>query len=498
MASERVSSELREAAVSGARWTGMARLARELVAFAATVALARLVSPAEFGHATIALTVVALTALLGTAGCTAPLVQRRELTDRLVGAGVVVCVSLAAVLTLATAGAAVVLVEPVFGSRTAELVLLAAPAWLLAAVGAPSVALLQRALRFRALAVVESLAAVLASLAAVVYTMVGAGDTALVVGGLVLVATTALAALSAAPPRTARTDGKTLRETIGFAAPLTASSLVYIGYRNVDYLIVGARTSPTQLGYYWRAFQLAVVYQSKISNIMQRVSLPVFARSRSREELRALHDRMVRTHACVLVPLLAAFIAAAPVAVPWVFGSAWAPAVVPAQIMAVAGMSEAIMAGIGPLMVAIGRPGVLLRFNLVVFAAYAAIVYALVPYGLEAVAAGVAGFGVLVVVGNQLFLRGPFAGLTWHDLWSETRAGIVTGVGVLATGTAVREALEALGAPPAALLGVLGAAVLVVYAGLLRALFPAELDSLRRIFGAVSGRGSARHATPHT
>lgn len=498
MASGRVSSELRDAAVSGARWTGIARVARELVAFAATVTLARLVSPAEFGHATIALTVVALTALLGTAGCTAPLVQRRELTDRLVGAGVVLCVSLAGVLTLATAGASVVIVAPVFGGRTAELVLLAAPAWLLAAAGAPSVALLQRALRFRALAVVESLAAVLASLTAVVYSLVGAGDTALVVGGLVLIASTALAALFAAPPGTARTDGKTLRETVGFAAPLAASSLVYIGYRNVDYLIVGAQTSPTQLGYYWRAFQLAVVYQSKISNIMQRVSLPVFARSRSREELRALHDRMVRTHASVLVPLLAAFIAAAPVAVPWVFGSAWTPAVAPAQIMAVAGMSEAIMAGIGPLMVSIGRPGVLLRFNLAAFALYAVTIYALVPFGLEAVAVGVASFGVLVVIGFQLFVRRPFVGLTWRDLWLETRAGIVTGVGVLATGTAVRESLEALDTPAAALLGLVGAAVLVVYIGLLRSLFPGELDSLRRILGAVSGRSSARRFTART
>lgn len=487
MAGERVSSELRDATISGARWTGASRLVRELFAFAATVVLARLVSPAEFGYATIALSVVALTALLGTAGYTAPLVRGTELTGRLVGAGVVTCLSLGVVLTLVTAVAAVVLVPGVFGGRTADLVLLAAPVWLLAAVGAPSVALLQRALRFRALALVESAAAVLASASAVTYAWVGAGDTALVVGGLVLVGATAIVALAVSPPRALRTDMASLKDTIGFGAPLAASSLVYIGYRNVDYFIVGARTTPAQLGYYWRAFQLGVVYQSKISNVMQRVSLPVFARSSSREELRVIHDRIVRTHATVLVPLLATFIVAAPVLVPWLFGSIWSPAVLPAQIMAVAGMAEAVTAGIGPLMVAVGRPGALLRFNLVVFAAYAVVIWVLVPYGIDVVAAGVAAFGVLAVLAVQVFIRQPLVGLTWRDLWSETRAGIVVGLGILAGGTIVREALDAFDLAPFVVLCALGAIVLGLYVALLRALFPVELGDLRAVVAAVRG-----------
>lgn len=494
MAGEQVSSNLREATISGARWTGSARLVRELVAFASVVVLARIVSPAEFGVAAVAFVVVALTPLLGTAGCTAPLVQRKELTSRLEGAVVLVCVALGVALTVVTIVASVLLVRPVFGGRTAELMLLAAPAWLLVALGAPSIALLQRAFRFRALAIVETAGAVLGSFAAVAYAVVGAGDTALVLGGLVLVGSSGLIALVVVPLRSVRTDRETVAEVIGFATPVTLSSLVYIGLRNVDYLIVGARSTPAQLGYYWRAFQLGVVYQSKISNIMQRVSLPVFAQSGSRGELRALHDRIVRTHATVLVPLLAMFIAAAPVLIPWLFGSVWKPAVVPAQIMSVAGMAEAITAGIGPLMVAIGRPGILLRYNLAVFGLYSAMIFLLVPYGIEVVAVGVAGFGVLTVMGVQVFIRRPFLGLTWRDLWSETRAGIVVGAAVLVFAAGLREALQTLGLPSLAVLCLLGAAALLVYVGLLRALFPTEMSDLRTIFRAVGGR--KRASTP--
>lgn len=486
-----VSAELREAAISGARWTFSARLSRETVAFVASVLLARLVSPAEFGYAAVALIVVALTAILGTAGCTAPLVQRTELTNRLVGAAVVVCLSVATVLTLVTIAAAEALVSPVFGERTAELVLLAAPAWLLVAVGAPSHALLQRSFRFRRIAVVEACAAVLSAGTAVALAEGGAGGAAVVVGGLVLVGASGLLALVAMPPPSWRTDRSAVGETLGFATPLAASSLVYVVYRNIDYVILGARSTPTQLGYYWRAWQLGVSYPSRISDVMQWVSLSVFSRVSGRDELRAIHTRIVRTHVTVLVPLLAVFIGAAPALIPWLLGSTWEPAVLPAQIMAVAGMAESVTTGIGPLMVALGRPGVLLRLNLAVLAVFAAMIFVLAPHGLEIVATGVACFSVISVFVVQAFIRRRYAGLGFADLWAETHPGIIVGAAVLAVAIAVREALEPAEPAPIVLLLLLFAACALSYALLLKAFFPAVWRDLRAILRAVGRRGPA-------
>ena len=484
---EQVSAELREAAISGARWTFSSQLTREIAAFVASVLLARLVSPAEFGYAAVAMIVVALSAILGTAGCTIPLVQRDELTSRFVGAAVILCLSVAAVMTIATIVTAEALVRPVFGDRTAELTLLASPAWLLVAVGAPSHALLQRAFRFRRIAVVEASAALLGYASAVALAKAGAGGAAVVGGSLVLVGSTGLLSFAARPVRSFRTDRGAVGDLLGFATPAGLSSLVYIVYRNVDYAILGARTTPAQLGYYWRAWQLGVNYQSRISNVMQWVSLPVFSRASSAGELRAIYARIVRTHATVLVPLLAVFIGAAPVLIPWLFSSTWEPAVVPAQIMAVAGMAEAITIGVGPLLVALGRPGVLLRWNLVVLAVYAVTIFVLAPYGIDTVAVGVAGFGVLSVLGVQAFIRRPFAGLTFRDLWDETRAGILVAAGVLTVAILAREALEKAGLAPYFLLPLLGAVCLLTYAVLLRVFFAAEWRDLLTILRAVAG-----------
>ena len=68
---------LSEAAVSGVRWLLIARIGGDTVQFAAAVALARLLSPAEFGHAAIALILVPLAAILTFEGFGSALVQRK-------------------------------------------------------------------------------------------------------------------------------------------------------------------------------------------------------------------------------------------------------------------------------------------------------------------------------------------------------------------------------------------------------------------------------------
>ena len=311
---------------------------------------------------------------------------------------------------------------------------------------------------------------------------------AVVAGGLGLVGFMGIFSFAVSPARRLRTDRVAVRDAVGFATPVALSSLVFLGLRNVDYAILGARATPAQLGYYWRAFQLGVGYQSKISRVMLRVSFPVYSRAKGIEELRAVRTRIVRGHASVLLPLLAVFIATAPVLVPWLFGPAWEPSVRPAQILAVAGMADAVITGVGPLMIALGRPGALLRFNLILFVWYAGMIYVLAPHGIEAVAIGVAVFGVAAVFAAQAVLLLPAAGLSFRQLWYDTRAGLVLGAAVLLVATAIREALTWLDVGDVPLLLVACSASGLVYLLILRAFFVAEWADLRVVFTRVRRR----------
>lgn len=491
MSRDQGGDDLRTATLSGVRWTGMSRFVAEGTAFAATIALARLIEPAEFGRAAVALSVIALAQVLGSAGITAPLIRRPTLTKRDLEAVAFVDLVIGAVLSGLTLALAELALPGLFGQRTSEFVALVSPAWIVMGVGAPAQALLQREMRFRRLATIEGASVVLGATVSLVTAGLGLAGYALVLGGLTVVATASVTALASVQLVLPRPHPLEARGNLRFGTPVALSSLAYVAFRNVDYAILAARLVPSVVGYYYRAYQLGVEYQSKITRVMLRISLPVYARTKDLDELRRVRMRIVRTHATVIVPLLATFIGLAPTLVPWVFGARWQPTVVPAQIMAVAGMADAITTGSGPLMVAIGRPGALLRWNVGLLVAYATMVFFLAPHGLTVVAIGVAGFGVCTVLGIQLVLLGPHVGLTLRHLWDDVHPALATGACVLAAGYGVRAALSPIHVPPVVLLLVSGLAAAGVYALVLKVVFPAVWADLVAITGNVRGRTRA-------
>ena len=163
-----------------------------------------------------------------------------------------------------------------------------------------------------------------------------------------------------------------------------------VGYGNVDYLILGAKLSPAQVGFYYRAYTLGVQYETKISDIIARLAFPVYSRTENADHMRAVRSRVVRINATVIYPILALFIAVAPELVPWLFGPRWEPAVLPAQILAVAGMARMINNGTPPLLLAAGRPRTLLGVQPLPAGVLAAAVLIAAPYGLIAVCVAVA------------------------------------------------------------------------------------------------------------
>src|SRR5207247_2287574 len=189
------------------------------------------------------------------------------------------------------------------------------------------------------------------------------------------------------------------------------------------------------------------------------------------DELRRFRMRIVRVHASVIVPLLAAFVALAPVAVPWVFGSEWKPAVVPAQIMAVAGIGNALVTGTGPLLISIGRPGILLAWNLAELAVYAGMVFVLAPHGLIAVAVGVAPFSAVGVALTQVVLIRPLVGVPTRQFVLEVLPGFVVGGALALWLSGLRIVLGDAGLPAIAILAVAALAGSAISAALFRTLF---------------------------
>jgi PST family polysaccharide transporter len=475
----RSSEDLIEAAVSGVRWMSAARVVAELVGLGTMVVLARLIPPAEFGIFVITLLVQELALSLLGESVGSALIQRPHLRREHVRAAQAICLTLGLAMAGVALLAAEFVFEPIFGSETAGLVRLSVPFFLLIGLATTPQAMLQRRLDFRRVGLIQIASLVVRSAVAVVLAAFAGMDAeALVLGALAgsLIATAiAIGSVTLPAPSFNRRAARELGE---YGVPAGIAAISWIGFRNADYAIVGARLGLTATGIYWRAFQLAVEYQRKISTLLYQIGFPLLSRSQSEEGMLAMRFRIMRVLSAIVFPLLAMLAFSAPELIPALFGSAWEEAVVPTQLLVVAGAATLVIDGIGTTMMAAGRPRALLVYGWAHFIVYAAAIVVVAPLGVTAVAlAAVATHIVFLIAAYGLLLRGMVAS-PLRQLAADVGPASVASLALLAVAIACRGGLEAAGAAEAAAtLAALGLAT-VTYALVLRRLFPAGWSDL--------------------
>ena len=274
--------------------------------------------------------------------------------------------------------------EPLFGQGPARLLVMISPVFLLAGIGAVSRSLLWRRLDFRRISLIEMLSLGIGSGAAVALAAAAGLDApAIVLGALCGSLVTTVLLLLAAPPPAPIWHRGALREVMAFGLPASGAGLTYVAITNATLAVAAVRLSAAQVGLFWRAFQLGVIYQEKISGIMIRLAFPVYSRTSDLGQLRRFHERATRIHAAVILPLLSLLIVTAPELVPWLFGPRWAPAVEPVQILCVAGMIAAVLTGYPQIMLAAGKPRALLVFNVVLLGVYLGVSWVAAPHGTD-------------------------------------------------------------------------------------------------------------------
>jgi O-antigen/teichoic acid export membrane protein len=484
--------ELREAALHGVRWMAIAKVASELVLLVSTVVLARLLSPAEFGRAAVAMIAGAFALAITSQSFGAPLVQRKSIEREHVESAFFMSLALGAGLSLVTFALAPILAGPLFGDATAGLVRLASPLFFLAGLSVVPYASLQRELDFRRLSTIEIASRIAGTAASVAFAAAGLGAESLVLGAIVAAVVSTAQVIAAAPLGRAWPHRSAAREIVSFGLPAALSGLVRQANRNVDYAILGAQLGAAQVGFYWRAFQFGIEYQTKISSIMLRVAFPVYSRTKNLADMRLLRSRIVRVHATLLFPLLALLIAGAPVLLPWLLGERWAPAVEPTQILALAGMTAVIMTGLGPLVLALGKPRLLLQWNVISLIPYAIMILLTAPHGIIAVCWGVVAIRTAMVFATHAFLFKPLAGIPVRALWHDAGPAAVSSAALLAVAWPLAHWLADAGLTPFLLLPIIGAAGLAAYLLVLYALFKAAWADVILLVSRVLRRRRAK------
>jgi lipopolysaccharide exporter len=370
---------------SGLRWTMVRTAVVEVANLLVVVVLARLVAPAEFGRYAIAL-IVLLLATVPTWAVQYTIVQREHIDRDHLRTGQTLSIVVGLAVCAVCLAASYAIVPILFGARTAVLVRLMIPACLLNSVNTVQCAIIARRLEFRRSSLVDMTTSVVGALVAIPLAVIGLNGAAIVLGvdagslaGFILICFWVRPPLPTFRLHSARDFARS-----GIPAASNAASLVC--FQNCDYVIVGARVGALQAGYYFRAYSLGVVYQTKISQVLTTVGIPVLSRVRREDEIHRLRQRIIQTITIILFPLLTALAIVAPKFVTWLYGPRWHASVLPVQILTIGGAAMLVAQAVTVAMLSAGRPRAVSRWGWAHFFAYAGAVFAVARLGLPAVA----------------------------------------------------------------------------------------------------------------
>ena len=356
----------------GLVWVGASQVGLQLTRALVAIAVARLLTPAEYGLAALALVFSSLVMIFSDLALGAALIQRKTLSavDRdtafwvTAGSGVVFTI-----LGVLLAGPIAALYgEP----EAAPLLAVLSGTFIISALGAPQQSLMLRDMDFRRVELLPMGGAVVGGAAGVTVAALDGGAWAIIVELVVGTTTTTLLGWlrSAWRPRRAFSLAS-LRDLGGFSIYLLGHRMLFYLQMNGDRFLIGRFLSTSALGVYAVAYNTMLVPASKLGGPLQRVFSPAFSRIQDEpERIAATWARVSRIMAAVSVPALAGLVVVAPDFVPIVLGDHWREAVPVVQILAWVGIIQALQTLNSDILMARDRARTLFRFSVVLTTAH--------------------------------------------------------------------------------------------------------------------------------
>lgn len=381
---------VRSLAAKGMLWLGAGRISGRAVDQIFSLALARLLSPADWGLFALAAVFTSLFRIFSDMSLGRAIVQRGTADDEYLSTAF--WGSLAAgvflfLLSVAAGGViGVVSGQAIVGPMVAVL----ATRFVFAAGTAVQQAVLVRTLAFRIVASRGLVGAVLGGCVGIVMALTGAGVWSLVGQAVGTELAIAILFWTTIPWRPKRVFSREkFKHLWSFSGKLMAARMLVYLIRNVDNLLIGRFLGAASLGFYALAYKVLMFPLSDVSSIVNSVAFA--ALSRLQENARHVREGYLQATSAVallLMPVMAGLAVVAPWFIEVVFSAKWLPATVVLQILTAAGAVQAITSVGNPVLQAAGRTDLQLRWSMIAAVQYLTAFVIGLRWGIEGVAGG--------------------------------------------------------------------------------------------------------------
>jgi O-antigen/teichoic acid export membrane protein len=349
--------DLKEKAIRG----GVARVSAQAIFFAlrigALMILARLLGPKDFGLVGMVTAFTSVLNLFRDFGLSSATVQRVHVTREQISTLFWINILVGAILTLSLSLMAPVVVRFYHEPRLFWVTIALASAFLINAAGVQHSALLQREMRFTALAVIQIVALVVSTALGIGLALLGYGYWALVVlsVALPLVSTIGFWLATRWMPGMPRRRAE-IPSMIRFGGVVTLiSAIVYVAY-NLDKVLLGRFWGAVALGIYGRSFQIINIPTDNLNSAVGEVAFA--ALSRLQGDLVRLRSYFLKGYSLVLamtVPMTCTIAIFPHDLVMVVLGTKWVAAAEILRLLAPTVLVFAVLNPLGWLLLATGK-----------------------------------------------------------------------------------------------------------------------------------------------
>jgi PST family polysaccharide transporter len=341
---------------------------RQVLQVISVSVLARHVPPAAYGLLAMAAVVTGMLETIRDLGLGQALIREREISDELLSTifwiNIVQGGAISVLVALAAYPTSFFFHEPLI----VPILRVLAIAFFLGAVSVVPTAMLTRAMEFRKLAIIQTIAGVSGTCSAIGIALAGGQVWSLVSGSIAIAAVTAIGVWIAHPIHIRfEIRHQDIGRFLSFRANLSGFHVLNYFSRNTDNLLVGRFLGPSALGFYQMGYTLMTYPLQNLALMVSQVVYPAISSFHDdHARFRTAYVRSSSLIALITVPLMLGLMITAVPFVRVFFGDRWLPVAGLLAVFAPLGAMQSIVAPVGLIFESQARTD--LRFRWMMFA----------------------------------------------------------------------------------------------------------------------------------
>ncbi len=331
---------LKKQAVSSMIWTFSQQFGTQLITFAVSVILARLLLPSDFGTIAMFTVVMSVASALVDGGMSSSLIRSTNVDDRdlstifwfNLGVAVVMYIIIFLTAPLIADFYKVEILTPVIRVYSLSIIIKS-----LTAVQSTRFV---KAMDFKTLFKIQLPSLIIGAVSGVVMAYSGFGIWSLVFYPIIqsVVGGIQLWFYSKWKPLLIFDQAK-FKEHFGFGYKMTLSGLLDTVFRNIYTILIGKYFSSADLGYYNRADNLKQLPVANLSTALNKVTFPLFAKLKDDDlKLKEVYQKLMKLVIFVIAPVLFLMMVVAEPMIRFLLTDKWLPAVPYLKVLALSGI----------------------------------------------------------------------------------------------------------------------------------------------------------------